>query len=114
MRLGIIFQAVYFVNKNPSIGRVQVLLSENELRELTDNSPKIFKKSNIDRYLERPSATFCNGKYSILNDFCYAKFSASYALENKSSKTGEYQSDELNDILIENNHEECSHPKILS
>ena len=94
--------------------RVQVLLSENELCEVTDNSPKIFKKSNIDRYLERPSAIFCNGKHSILDDFCYAKFSAYYALENKSSKTGEYQSDELNDNLIENNHEECSHPKILN
>ena len=94
--------------------RVRVLFSENKLRELTDNSPKIFKKSNIDRYLERPSATFCNGKYSILDDFCYAKFSVYYAFENKSSKTGEYQSDELNDNLIENNHEECSHPKILN
>ena len=25
-------------------------------------------------YVEKPSATFCNGKYSILDDFCYAKF----------------------------------------
>ena len=23
-------------------------------------------------YVEKPSATFCNGKYSILDDFCYA------------------------------------------
>ena len=86
MKLRIIFQAVYFVNKNPSKERVQVLLSENELRELTDNSPKIFKESNIDSYLERQSPTFCNGKYNILGDFCHAEFSAYYALENKSSR----------------------------
>ena len=31
-------------------------------------------KSNIDRYMERPNAAFCNGKYSTLDDFCYAEF----------------------------------------
>ena len=36
---------------------------------------------------------------------------AYYTLENKPSKTGEYQPDELDDNLIENNHGECSHPK---
>ena len=44
--------------------------------------------------MERPSATFRNGKYSILDDFSYAEFLAYYRLGNKSSKTGEYQSDE--------------------
>ena len=48
------------------------------------------------------SATLCNGKYSILGDFCCAKCLAYYTLENKSSKTGEYQPDELDDNLIEN------------
>ena len=66
--------------------RVQVLLSENELRELTDNSPKTFKESNSDSYLERRSTTFSNGKYNILGDLCHAEFSAYYALENKSSR----------------------------
>ena len=35
---------------------------------------------------------------------------AYYTFENKSSNTGEYQPDELDDNLIENNHEECSYP----
>ena len=26
--------------------------------------------------MERPSAIFCYGKHSILNDFCYTEFSA--------------------------------------
>ena len=63
-----IFPAVYFVNGNPLEERVQVLLSENKLRRLPDN-PNIFMKSNNDHYVERPNATFCNGKYSILEDY---------------------------------------------
>ena len=42
--------------------------------------------------------------------FCYAEFFVYYTLENKSSKNCEYQPDELNDNLIENNHEKCSYP----
>ena len=61
--------------------------------------------------MERPNATFCNGKYNILDDFCYAEFLAYYTDENKQSKTGEYQPDELDYYLIKNNHEECSYPK---
>ena len=61
---------MYLVNTNHPEKRVEVLLSEKELNELPDDSPNIFKKSNIDRYVERPSATFCNGKYSALNGFC--------------------------------------------
>ena len=106
-----IFQVVYFVYTNPPEERVQILLSEKELSKLPDNSLNIFKKSNIDHYMERPSATFCNGKYSILDNFCYAEFLAYYTFENKPSNTGEYQPDELHNNLTDNNHGECSYPK---
>ena len=69
-----IFPAVCLVNTNSPEERIQVLLSEKELRELPGNNPNIFNKSSIDCYMEKPSATFCNGKYSILDDFCYAEF----------------------------------------
>ena len=49
-----IFPAVYFVNTNTLEEKFQVLLS----RQNVDDCPKIFKKSNIDRYMKRPSATF--------------------------------------------------------
>ena len=62
-----------------------MLLSEKELSELPDDSPNIFKKSDIDNYMERPSATFCNEKYSVLNDFSNTDLVAYYTLENKSS-----------------------------
>ena len=54
--------------------------------------------------MERPNATFCNEKYSVLNEFCCVKFLAYYTLENKSNKTCEYQPNKLDDNLIENNH----------
>ena len=88
---------MYFVNTNLPEKRVQVLLLEKELCELPDDSPNIFKKPNIDRYMERLNATFCNGKFGVLNDFCYAEFLAYYTLESISTKTCEYQTDELDD-----------------
>ena len=44
--------------------RVQVLLSEKELSKLPGDSLHIFKRSYINRYIERPIAcpSFWNGK----------------------------------------------------
>ena len=84
LKLRRIFPAVYFVNTNLPEETVWVLLSKKELSELPDDSSNIFKKSNFDRYVERPNATFCNGKYSVLAYFCFAEFLAYYTLEIKS------------------------------
>ena len=100
LKLNRIFPTVYFVNTNLPEERIQVLLSEKELSELPDDSPNISKKSNIDSYVERPSGTFCNGKYIAFNDFYYAEFLAYYTLANKSSDSCEYQPDELDDSFI--------------
>ena len=51
--------AVYYVNTSPLEERVEVLLFEK--KNHPDNTPNIFNKSNIDHYMEWPSATFCNG-----------------------------------------------------
>ena len=64
---------VYLVDTNLPEERVQVLVSQIELTVLLDNSPNNFEKSKVDCYMERPRATFYNGKYSVLNDFCYAE-----------------------------------------
>lgn len=40
-------------------------------------------KSNIDRYMKRSNAQFCNGKYSIFDDFCYAELLLYYTHEKK-------------------------------
>ena len=51
--------------------------------ELPDDSLNIFRKSNIDHYMEIPSATFCIGKGSVLNKFCQAELFAHCIFENK-------------------------------
>ena len=107
LKLRGIFPAVYFVNTNTPEERVQLLLLKNNLANV-QTTAKHVKKSNVNRYVLRPRGTFCNSKYIKLDNFCQSEFLAYYTFENKPSKTGEYQPDELDDKLIENNHEECS------
>ena len=83
LKLKRIFPALYFVNTNLPEERVQVLLPVKEFSRLPDDSPSIFERSNIDRYMERPSSTFCHRKCRVLKDFCYAEFLVYYTLENK-------------------------------
>ena len=51
LKLRRIFPAVCFVNTILPEERVQVLLLEKERSELPGDSPNIFKKSNINRYM---------------------------------------------------------------
>ena len=78
LKLRRIFPAVHFVKTNLPQERVQVFLSEKEFSRLPNDSQNILKKSNIDRYMERCSAKFSNGKYRVLSDFCYTEFLAYY------------------------------------
>ena len=60
LKLRRIFPVVCFVNTCIPEEKVQVLLPEKKLSKLPDISPNIFKRTNVDRYMERPSPTFCN------------------------------------------------------
>ena len=97
LKLRAIFLAGCFVNTYPQEERVQVLISQRELSKVTGDSPNIFKKSNIDRYMERQF---------ILWNFCYVYFLAYYTLENKWIKTDENTPDEMDESLIQKNHKE--------
>ena len=77
---------MYFVSTNHPERRVQVLLREIELSKLPEDSPNIFKGSDIGCYMERQCATFCEGKYSVLNTFGDAELLAYYTLKNKSDE----------------------------
>ena len=117
LKLRRIFPAVYFVNTNPPEERVKVLLTEKVLSQLPDDS-QTFSKNQILIAIWKNQAQHSameniledSAMENMLEDFCYAEFLAYYTPENKSSKTCEYQPDELDDSLIENNHEECSYP----
>ena len=51
LKLRRIIPAVYFVNNSLPEERIRVLLLEKELSKLPDNSPNIFKRSKVDRYM---------------------------------------------------------------
>lgn len=80
---------MYCVNRDLSEEGVRVLLFEKKTQKLrgyhaiVQVSPNIFKKSNFDYYIERPSVRFRNEKYSVLNKFCHAECLAYYTIENK-------------------------------
>ena len=105
-----IFLAVYFVNTNLPIKTGQALFSGEELANYQElGRSHVFKKSNTEVYMRIPNATFFKWKYSVSSNFCQAAFLSYYRLENQSNKAWEYHPHELDDNLIENNHEECSY-----
>ena len=58
LKLRRVFRVTHFVDTNVLEERTQVLLSKKELIQLPDDSQNIFKKLNIDRYIDRPNPLF--------------------------------------------------------
>ena len=87
--------------------RSRILLSEEEIEKLPDDSRDVFQRNNIDWYKgHRSNISFCGGKYGVLYSFCFAEFVAHYTLyksDEINSVAGEYQADLLPDILLESN-----------
>ena len=67
-----VFPVVQFVNTNLPEERSNVLLAEKQISFLPEDSTNIFRRNSIDRYIARPSVSFCDGLYSILDSFCFA------------------------------------------
>ena len=70
--------------------------TQEQLNSLPEDSTDIFQRNSIDRYLPRPLVSFCDGKYNILDSFCFAEFTAYYSLIYKPkeiNKGEEYQPD---------------------
>ena len=104
-----------FVNTNLSEEHSKILQTEEQLSSLLEGSTDIFQRNNIDRYLAKPSVSFCDGKYSIPDSFCFAEFTAYYSLRYKPKETDEgeeYKPDLPPDSLMEGNHEDLYYPKI--
>ena len=51
----------------------------------------IFKKSDIDRYVDRPSALFSCRKYIALDHSCYAGFSADFTIDDQLDHSSGHQ-----------------------
>ena len=111
-----VFPGVQLVSTNLPEECSKVLLIEEQLSSLPEDSTDIFRRNNIDRYVARPSVSFCDGKYSILDSFCFAEFTVYCSLIYKAKETNEgeeYQSELLPCSLMEVNHENLNYPKII-
>ena len=67
-----VFRGVQFVNTILREERSNILQTEEQSSSLPEDSTDVFKRNNIDRYIARPSVSFCDEKYSILDSFCFA------------------------------------------
>ena len=97
------FPSVIFANSNIPEKRYWICREEKDISQLPENSRDIFKKNMIDRYIDQPNLSFCCGKYSVLDSFCFAEFLQYYHLAHSKSKDNDYQPEILVDDLIENN-----------
>ena len=96
---------VYFDNSNIPEERIKILKSETELNMLPGHSTDVFKRNNVDRYINRPNKCFSHGSYQVLDSFCFPELLAYYTPVSKdcNDQQYEYQPNVLPDQLIEKN-----------
>ena len=106
------FPGVIFANSNLPENRFRICRSKEEIDELPEDSADIFKRNMIDRYIDGPTSTFLNGRYSILDGFCYAEFVAHYYLlpKNSNDSVNDNQPTVLQELILEVNHTACNYP----
>ena len=63
---------ISFINTNLPNNRIRMINSKEELELLQDNSTDIFKKSIIDRYMDRPTCR----KFASLKTVCLTQFAS--------------------------------------
>ena len=94
------FPGVIFANSNISEKRYRICRKEKDVSQLPLDSRDIFKKNMIDRYIDRRNLSFCGGKYSVLDSFCFAEFLRNYYLAPSKSKDNDYQPEILVDEIF--------------
>ena len=104
------FPVVTFANSNLPEKRYKICKSKDELSQLPEDSTDVFKRNNLDRYIERPDKHFKGGKFSVLDEMCYAEFLAFYVLETKPKDFNDSQPEVLVDDGIES---PLSYPRLI-
>ena len=108
------FPRVLFANSNLPENRFKICRSEEEIKELPAESADIFKRNMLDRYLDRPNRNFKEGKYQVLDTFCFAEFiSHYYVVAAKPENENDSQPEILQDYVLDDNHSDCSYPSTI-
>ena len=66
--------------------------------------------------MHRPNHSFCQGRYNMLDYFCFAEFFSCYKLIFKPKEVDRndyFQPDTLRDSLIEDNHNCSNYSKMI-
>ena len=108
-----VFPGVIYANTNIPEKRFRVLQSQKEIGDLPYDSNDIFKINMLDRYVDRPDESFCNGPYGVLNKFCYAEVLRFYYIV-PSENENEWQPMELKGELLEVNSPATGYPIVIS
>ena len=100
------FPGIVFANTNLPNKRYRVCKCKTELQSLPPDSTDVFKRNNIDRYIDRPNVAFKGGQYSMVDNLCFAEFLAYYVLDT--SKRPDVENDCQPEVLIDD--DEISDP----
>ena len=96
---------ISFINTNLPNNRIRMIKSKEELVLLPENSTDIFKKSIIDRYMDRLTC----GKSASLKTVCLAQFASLYY--KKTSSGNDYQPNILEENIGKENNCNTTLPK---
>ena len=66
-----VFPSVCFVKTSLPKDHSEILETEEELKSFPENSTNIFKRNILHRYMDQPNHSFCGGRYSMLDSFCF-------------------------------------------
>ena len=83
------FPKVIFLNSNVPEKRYRMFRSKEDLEGVPGDSTDIFQRNMLDRYLDRPDATFKSGKFAYLDSICFAEFLSYYYVHCKSKEEDE-------------------------
>ena len=93
-----------FVNSNMPSDHIRIFKTESEINELDKDSTDVFKRSLIDRYMDRSNKSFCKGKYIQVDSMCFALFAAYYHVDYKLYEN-DLQPEFLTELCSEQNHD---------
>ena len=100
------FPGTVFINTSLPELRIRTMKHKYQIAELDDDSTEIFNSNIIERYSDRPDATFMNGVYSEIDNLCMAEFAAFYYKQYKTEdcKANDNQPVILSDEILESQH----------
>ena len=95
------FPKVIFLDSKVSEECYRMFHRKEDLEGVPGDSTDIFQRNMLDRYLDKPDATFKSGKFAYLDSICYAEF---LSCKSKEEAENDNQAVVLDDELMNLQH----------